>query len=142
VPDPQSQTPVFVDPSGRRRRVLRIATAGAAVVIVGYLVLVLLTVFGAPLPPAAQLPLPAGLGTGVDAGSTPSTEGETPVTTEPLDGQPSGTQSPRTTTAPGPTVTPAGPATPTPVTTPGRHSSRPSEPPGQSKVPTTPPGHR
>lgn len=141
MPDPKSATPVFVDPSGRRRRVLRMIAAAAAVATLGYLALVLLAVFGAPLPPAAQLPLPAGLGSGAIVGGTETTESPTPTSTEATDGDPSGTPQRRATTAPTTAVAPTSKATPGPATTPGRRSSRPSEPPGQSKNPTTPPGH-
>ena len=68
MPVPESAMPVFVDPSGRRRRALRVIAAATAAATAGYLALVLLAVFGAPLPPAAQLPLPPGLGSEAAAG--------------------------------------------------------------------------
>lgn len=52
---------VFVDPSGRRRRWLVVTLGALATLAVGYLTLLLLSVFGAPLPSIAKLPLPPGV---------------------------------------------------------------------------------
>jgi cytoskeletal protein RodZ len=144
VPELDSARPVFVDPSGRRGRALRMIAAAAATVTVGYLALLLLAVFGAPLPPAAELPLPPGLGTDAAANGTQPTDGEPPPAPATTDDQVSSTSQPRTATAPSQTTAPS--AQPAPASsTPGRRSSRPAEPPtgppGQSKIPTTPPGH-
>ncbi len=105
----------------------------------GYLLLVLLMAFGAPLPPAARLPMPADLGTGAaedrrpepQVGPAASTEAPAPATTRPV--------VPRSTSTG--TASSATAGTPTPVTTTSRRSQRPSAPPGQGKQPTAPPGH-
>src|ERR1700750_144849 len=44
-------SPVFVDPSGRRRTWVTCALAAAAVVCVGYVVLLAFSLMGGPLPP-------------------------------------------------------------------------------------------
>jgi hypothetical protein len=53
--------PVFVDPSGRRRRVLHVVTVAAAAATLGYLSLVVLAALGSSPPPLARLPVPPAL---------------------------------------------------------------------------------
>jgi hypothetical protein len=138
VLDPESPRK-FVDPPGRRRRVLRAIVIAGGIVTVGYLSVVLLAVLGAPLPGAADLqPLPR-----VDPADTassttaPTTAGELTDLFGPLEtGEPGSTRQARTTTAPAPVRNPPASA---PSTTSDR--AKPSGPPGQGKPPTTPPGH-
>ncbi|UMP03907.1 hypothetical protein [Amycolatopsis sp. EV170708-02-1] len=51
--------PVFVDPSGRRRTVVRRIAIGACAVVVGYGILLTAALFGAPTLPSALIPAPA-----------------------------------------------------------------------------------
>jgi len=141
VPDSETTQPigpVFVDPSGRRRRMLRAIATATAIVTAGYLALMLLAVLGAPLPPAGQLPLPPHVGSDAAGDNMPATTAETPTPTTFDDLSSTG---PRTTTtsrpAAGPVVSSPAPTTTTSV----RRTTRPTEPPGQGKPPTTPPGH-
>lgn len=53
-----SDRPVFVDPSGRRRKVLRIAIGTVAVGVVAYLVLLVVALAGGPVKPTTLLPIP------------------------------------------------------------------------------------
>jgi hypothetical protein len=129
VLDPESQRE-FVDPSGRRRRVLRAIVIAGGIVTVGYLSVVLLAVLGAPL-------------TRVDPGGTtasttaPTGASELTDLFGPLDnGEPGASSQPRSATK---TATVRNPPAPTPTATTDR--SRPTGPPGQGKPPTTPPGH-
>ena len=90
MPDHQSPVPVFDDPSGRRRRALRLITTATAIVALSYLSLVLLAVFGAPFPPASQVPLPPRLGSDAVVDSAPSATTDAPVPqTTPADALPS-----------------------------------------------------
>ncbi|MTD52876.1 hypothetical protein GKO32_02645, partial [Amycolatopsis sp. RM579] len=52
--------PVFVDPSGRRRKVLRRVVAGACALVGLYVAVLTAALLGAPIPSSALLPLPAG----------------------------------------------------------------------------------
>lgn len=129
----------FVDPSGRRRRVLRAIVIAGGIVTVGYLSVVLLAVLGAPLPPAVNLPPPPQVYPGGTTSSTtaPTTASELTDLFGPLDnGEPGASSQPRSATR---TATVRNPPAPTPTATTDR--SRPTGPPGQGKPPTTPPGH-
>ena len=135
--EPESQ-PDFVDPSGRRRRVLRAIVIAGGIVTVGYLSVVLLAVLGAPLPPVVNLSPPQ-----VDPGGTisdttaPTTASKLTDLFGPLDtGEPADSSQKRSTSAPPPVRNPPQPA---PTTTSDR--VKPTGPPGQGKPPTTPPGH-
>ncbi|GLZ30299.1 hypothetical protein Lesp02_24890 [Lentzea sp. NBRC 105346] len=52
-----SDRPVFVDPSGRRRKLLRISIGVAAAAVVGYLVLLAIALGGGPIKPNTLLPV-------------------------------------------------------------------------------------
>lgn len=116
--------PVFVDPSGRRRRMVRIAAVAAAVAIAGYASMLLIALAGGPVSPHALLPI-----------SIPSTSAAPPTSTEDPDTDPAEpnrqaahptsahgvvtTTRPivvNTTTEPVPTTTPSIPPPPTTTT--------------------------
>nr|CEL19755.1 hypothetical protein [Kibdelosporangium sp. MJ126-NF4]CTQ96980.1 hypothetical protein [Kibdelosporangium sp. MJ126-NF4] len=135
--------PVFVDPSGRRRRILRRIALGVCALLLCYGVVVVAALLGAPIPQSVLLPVPGG------------PPGQAPVPTEwGNQGVPPGTPTskrnpgPEKTTAPrgnhATTNAPAGtsvvvPTQPvTPAVTPGSTLDRPnsnaaSEPPGLAR---------
>jgi cytoskeletal protein RodZ len=129
--------PVFVDPFGRRRRALRIVAAATAVVTVGYLTLILLAVFGAPLVPAARLPVAPQVGSEAASETTTTSQTGLPLVGGPITESTEGSST--TTTTPKPTSAAPSPTPPTTSTTTTR-KPKPTEPPGQGKPPTTPPG--
>ncbi|MBP2323287.1 hypothetical protein JOF56_003672 [Kibdelosporangium banguiense] len=51
--------PVFVDPSGRRRRIVRYVALGACALFVCYLIAFIAALLGAPIPRSGLIPLPA-----------------------------------------------------------------------------------
>jgi hypothetical protein len=53
-----ARPPVFVDPSGRRRRVLRYVALGACALFVCYLITFIAALLGAPVPRSGLIPLP------------------------------------------------------------------------------------
>jgi hypothetical protein len=132
--------PVFVDPSGRRRQLVRVLAVFGAVLVTGYLMLVLIAAIGGPGTPAARLPLlpeyppAANPGPAVEAPTlAPTTTAEPSTTAD----QPQPTTTP---TASEPVVAAPPPAAIT-SSRPGR-ASRPSEPPGNGGGSrTSPPGH-
>lgn len=130
---PDHHRPVFVDPSGRRRRVMRAVAITGAALTVGYLTLVLLAAFGGPGSPAARLPL---------LPDSPATANLGPAPLMPAGIAPNTGGGPAPTSEPASTTTTAAPASPAPTTTSrhGRLPSKPSEPPGSGR-PTDPPGN-
>lgn len=149
--------PVFVDPSGRRRRLFRrIAMSGIALVA-GYVVVLAAALLGAPVPTSVLLPIP-----GVQAPATSTTEPERttssapPATEEPaatasdpalpaLPAHAAGTatgpaaDATATTGQPsqGAVVTTAAAAVSTTTTT-SRNTHAPSVPPGKESTTSTP----
>lgn len=123
------QTPVFVDPSGRRRRVLRVLIGVAVAGVLVYVALLVVALSGGPVKPSSLLPIPA-------AEDAPTTTATTPPTTTPA-------ATSETTTAPDATTrtttegTPAVTTTAEP-TTPSTPGSRRTDPPGASNRPTQP----
>jgi hypothetical protein len=51
------ETPVFVDATGRRRKILRWAALGGGVLIIGYVVVLIAALFGAPIPSPLLIPV-------------------------------------------------------------------------------------
>lgn len=142
VPDTETEfrSPVFVDPAGRRSRVLSAIALATAIVTAGYLTLVLLAVLGAPLGPGAELPPPARGGTGGTAEVAPtSTEMPLPLAPRAPNGDAQTSEPSRTTAVPTAASQASQAAEPTATT--DRRSTAKPEPPGQGKAPTTPPGH-
>ena len=132
---PVPQRPVFVDPSGRRRRVVRIVAVLGAVLTVGYLAIVLVAAFGGPASPAGRLPLlPDGPVAAVPGAGTPAvvpTGGATPTGPVPTSGRPGGD------------TARSGAATPVPAATTSKRGRAPgrTDPPGNGGRPTDPPGN-
>jgi hypothetical protein len=142
VSESEPHRPVFVDPSGRRRQLVRVLAVLGAVLVAGYLMLVLIAAIGGPDTPAARLPLlperppVANPGSGAETPTVAPTTAAEPSTTV---NRPAPTTA--TTTA---SVPAAAPPAPAPATTSSRPSraSRPSEPPGNGGgPPTSPPGN-
>lgn len=123
------QTPVFVDPSGRRRRVLRVLIGVAVAGVLVYVALLIVALSGGPVKPSSLLPIPA-------AEDAPTTTATAPPTTTPA-------ATSETTTAPDATArtttegTQAVTTTAEP-TTPSTPGSRRTDPPGASNRPTQP----
>ena len=139
----ESTSSVFVDPSGRRRKVLIAALATIGVLAAGYLTLLLLSVFGAPLPPIAELPLPPAVrdanpgSTGDEPGSPSEAPGSgDPSGSVPATG-PSGSAVPGQPGAPGEPGSTSGPAAPPPPPPPP--ATQPPPPPPTSAPPTSAP---
>lgn len=126
-----SDRPVFVDPSGRRRKVMRIAIGVAATGVVAYLVLLVVALAGGPVRPSTLLPIPE------------AAEPVVTTTTDTSASSPDATSLPRNeTTDTSPNVTTAAPvanatAAPTTTTTTVPGSKR-TDPPGASNRPSNP----
>jgi cytoskeletal protein RodZ len=121
-----SDRPVFVDPSGRRRKVLRIAIGTVAVGVVAYLVLLVVALAGGPVKPSTLLPIP---------------EAAEPVvitTTDAPASSPEATSLPRNETITQPTTTTVTNDTTTTTTTVTENGSRRTDPPGASNRPSNP----
>ncbi|WP_157984789.1 hypothetical protein [Lentzea terrae] len=123
-----SDRPVFVDPSGRRRKVLRIAIGTVAVGVVAYLVLLVVALAGGPVKPTTLLPIP---------------EAAEPVVTTTTDApapSPEATSLPRNetvaTTTPTTTTTTVTNATTAATTT--ENGNGRADPPGASNRPSSP----
>jgi hypothetical protein len=123
-----SDRPVFVDPSGRRRKVLRIAIGTVAVGVVAYLVLLVVALAGGPVKPTTLLPIPEAV------------EPVVTTTTDAPASSPEATSLPRnetgTTTTPVTTTTAVTNAT-NPTTTTETPNGR-TDPPGASNRPSNP----
>lgn len=141
VPDRQ----VFVDPSGRRRRLVRRLAIATCALLAAYTVLLCAALSGAPIPPSALLPLPSAPAT---VESTATTDQQNPLpaeTTAPTAHSTHATTETTTASVIRPTLTPqptTGTTVTTTSTTGNRHSHAPTAPPGQTKhtdsTPATP----
>src|SRR5215469_16771330 len=129
--------PVFVDPTGRRRRVLRRAGIGAAAVLVTCLGAVVVALAGGPQAPfthwADPRPAPALPGHG-RSGAHHQSRGVGPSQPDPQAGpvpsaSPSASGSAKPSPRPRPSASPSSSSSPVP-TNPAGHT-----PPGQSKSP-------
>src|SRR6185437_2524378 len=69
---PATQTPVFVDGTGRRRRRIRRVAYGLLIGACAYGALVIASLLGGPVPPNALLPLPGGQRSPISAGKATS----------------------------------------------------------------------
>ncbi len=125
-----SDRPVFVDPSGRRRKVMRIAIGIVAAGVVAYLVLLVVALAGGPVKPATLLPIPqADVPTLVD------------TTTDTPSPSPDATSLPRKETTIKPTTTTTAPAVTNPTTTTtttAENGNKRTDPPGASNRPSNP----
>ncbi|MFI5559909.1 hypothetical protein [Amycolatopsis japonica] len=140
---------MFVDPSGRRRTVVRRIAVGACAVVVGYGILLTAALFGAPTLPSALIPAPPP----APSATTGAPSETTSSGPRPTSSRPGSTDSPATGRAPVDTSagrTPPVNPVPTGATPPGltstsspgidrRNSRAPDVPPGQTK--TAPPGN-
>lgn len=136
--------PVFVDPSGRRRKVLHRLVIGACVLVGVYVAVLAAALLGAPIPSSALLPLPAANApkpeqphslapsVGPSSDAPTSVPGREDSTTSDENGLPQQATAPP---APGSVVgtTPPGAVTGTPA------AARPSDS-RNSHAPTVPPG--
>ncbi|GAA0262880.1 hypothetical protein GCM10010492_74950 [Saccharothrix mutabilis subsp. mutabilis] len=123
------QTPVFVDPSGRRRRVLRLVIGVAVAGVLVYVALLVVALSGGPVKPSSLLPIPAA----EDAPTTTTAPPATTTTTDAAKPATTAGTTTRKTAAGAPAVTTT--ADPTPPSTPG---SKRTDPPGASNRPTPP----
>jgi hypothetical protein len=128
-----SESAVFVDPTGRRRRTVRLAAIVGAVLLFGTAALLVAALLGAPIGPLTSLPEK-------DSGPPPAAPapeaGQPPAATTTKSGSPGSGARPG---APGATTTttpiPAAAATTT------TRGSKPESPPGKPTDLPTPPGH-
>lgn len=131
MPDPSGAAPVFVDPTGRRRRTIRRTAVLGALSLLAVAGLILAALLGAPLgqlnplpepasgPPAAVEPIPAPVTTTGPTTTSTAKRGNGRVV------------------APATTTTTTAPAV-TATTTKG---NKPATPPGRPTDLPTPPGH-
>jgi hypothetical protein len=137
VPD----RPVFVDPSGRRRRLVRRLAIATCALLATYTLLLCAALSGAPIPPSALLPLP-GMPDTVEPATTtdqPAAAAETTAT-----GTHANPATANTTTTlvirPTPTSQPTAVTTvPITSTAGNRNSHNPTTPPGRTKHTTSTP---
>ncbi|WP_244210728.1 hypothetical protein [Amycolatopsis kentuckyensis] len=138
-------TPVFVDPTGRRRRIVRRVALAACAGVLLYLAVFVAALFGAPIPTSALIPVPGFVPVQVPATSTPPPISEeparangAPTVTTPSREVPASTpdRSPSAATTAPPTAATTTTAAPTSE---HRNSRAPTTPPGQTR--TTPPGN-
>jgi hypothetical protein len=128
--------PVFVDPTGRRRRRVRVTAIVASASLLGAGALIVAALLGVPVGPAAYLPEPEQ--------STPPTTNQQPAVAEtPRDAvAPSSRRAAPAGGRPGTAARVPVPASAPPVTTAttaGR--GKPQTPPGRPSDLPTPPGH-
>lgn len=124
-----SDRPVFVDPSGRRRKVMRIAMSTFAVGVVAYLVLLVVALAGGPVNPTTLLPSPEAAEPAV------TTTTDTPASS------PEATSLPRNepmSTPPATTTTPPVANTTTTTTTTAENGNKRTDAPGATNRPSEP----
>ena len=135
---PDQQAPVFVDPTGRRRRTIRTTAVLGAFALLGVTVLIVAAMLGAPLGPLNPLPEPAsGPPAAVEPVQAPAQTpgGSGPTTTSTAKPGSDRVAAPGATTT---TTAPAGDPTTTTTTTKG---NKPTAPPGRPSGLPTPPSH-
>ena len=132
TPSDLSDRPVFVDPSGRRRRDARRIAIGVCAVLAVYVILLCAALSGAPIPPSALLPLPADTPTSTTAET--ATDSQNPQVT----GSTTTSKGPGVTTSASPSLNRTTTSAPMVVTTTVTTSSVGNR---NSHAPTTPPGH-
>ncbi|MEY9910771.1 hypothetical protein ABIA35_007021 [Catenulispora sp. MAP12-49] len=146
-----SGVPIFVDASGRRRKLARRASLAAVVVLAGYGGLLAVSFAGGPIPPNALLPVP-----GIPSGKAqvPASSANAGPSAKPSSGQDAAPAAGSTDHRPGerattpggalrqsapPEPTPTTSEAPTQVPTPTGTSAATS--PGNTHGNPTPPGH-
>lgn len=137
----EANKPVFVDPTGRRRRIVRRIALAACAGLLLYLGLFVAALFGAPIPTAALIPVPGFVPEQATSVAPPTTEEAGRATGAQRSETPSKTEAPSTRPDRSPSVatTSVPSATSAPPTSTRRNSRAPVEPPGQTR--TTPPGN-
>jgi hypothetical protein len=134
--------PVFVDASGRRRKLLRRASLIAVVAVSGYAVVLGLSFLGGPLPPNALLPI--GGGPGSSAAGAPTGPGSTGSTRSaaPTNAATGGTVPGAAPSATNPAASLVKPS-PSPSASSSPTGHKPTAPPGQTgkSATATAPGH-
>ena len=137
--DRPAAPPVFVDPTGRRRRTIRTTAVLGACSLLGVTGLIVAALLGAPLGPLNPLPDPAS---GPPAAVEPvparqpaATPGEQPTTTT------GSRRGDNRVVGPGVTTTTPPGAAPTTMTTTTTKGNKPTAPPGKPTDLPTPPGH-
>ena len=124
-----SDRPVFVDPSGRRRKVVRIAIGTVAVGVLAYLVLLVVALAGGPVNPTTLLPIPK------------AAEPVVTTTTDTTTSSPEATSLPRNETSAAPPTTTTAPrvtSATTTTTTTAENGNKRTDPPGASNRPSNP----
>lgn len=133
-----STPPVFVDPTGWRRKAVRVTAVGGAIALLGVVAVLVAALLGAPIGPSASLPdeTPGPVVEGVPLPVPPAAVAHPTTTPTPTSARTGDRpNSPGVTTT---TVPPAGP--PAPSTTDAKgNSSR--TPPGRPTDLPAPPGH-
>ena len=129
TPSDLSERPVFVDPSGRRRRVARRIAIGVCAVLAVYVILLCAALSGAPIPPSALLPLPA------DTVTSTTSDAPNPQVT----GSTTTRRAPGVTTSASPSLNRTTTSAPAVVTTTAATTTSVGN--RNSHAPTTPPGH-
>jgi cytoskeletal protein RodZ len=124
---------VFVDPSGRRRKVMRIAIATFAAGVLAYLVLLVVALAGGPVNPTTLLPIPKAAEPAVTTTSdTPSPSPE--ATSLPRNE----TTAPRVTTTTHPVTSATTTTANITTTTAVENGNKRTDPPGASNRPSNP----
>ncbi|HEV2783123.1 MAG TPA: hypothetical protein VGX25_27390 [Actinophytocola sp.] len=127
-------SPVFVDPTGRRRRTVRLAAVIGAGTLFAVGALLVAALLGVPIAPTASLPEPAPAAPPVKPQPGPGAERGDPASTSQTPGRRARDDRPADAT---PVTT-----TPTPTTTtPTSAKGKPEAPPGRPTDLPTPPGH-
>lgn len=130
--------PVFVDPSGRRRRVVRRVAIGLSALVACYAVVLLAAAMGAPIPRSSFLPLPdmpTHQQPAPETGAPQAGGGGEPSARATRAGEPSATAGPKVSSSPVPPATSGVAVTPSvTATTPQRPNSNANPaPPGLTK---------
>jgi hypothetical protein len=136
--DWQETGPVFADPSGHRRKLMRVFGAAASVVLVGALIIAGIGLFGGPNTPFSVFGAPAAKdhghrgATGTGTGNAPGSSSRSPTDAPSGSASRSGKPSP----SPSPSTSRHRSATPTPTSSPSPTNPAGKTPPGQDRSKT------
>jgi hypothetical protein len=134
--DWQETGPVFADPSGQRRKLMRVFGAAASVVLVGALIIAGIGLFGGPNTPFSVFGAPAATDhghqgtTGRGNGTAPGSSSRPPDA--PSSSAPAGSSKP----SPSPSTSRRRSPTPTPSSSPSPTNKAGKTPPGQGRSKT------
>ncbi|MFI5609216.1 hypothetical protein [Amycolatopsis sp. NPDC051903] len=133
-----AEPPVFVDATGRRRKIFRRVAIGGGVLTVGYVVVLVAALLGAPVPSPLLVPITQLGPAHTDVATTPADPADQSTTTE-APPAPESSADPTPVNANDParsvTTTAAEPVTTTSQTAPGvdhRSTHAPDTPPGKA----------